>query len=222
MISASEKTQLLKMLSEYTFFSAHLDWIEQKYSEAHRRYHTLEHVKCMLDLRDRAFQSQTQTVVPMNLGDSNLVKAIVYHDIVYADVPQAVGVNEFHSATVAAAQGCDLEVAQAIVGTGMYMLDQRFLSPLAQELCDLDLANLALDYDQYVYWSTLALEEALQIYFGGRAPGAVLYAGQINFCEMMLNREQIYYRHTDWEDLARANLEQRIDELQEKPSDEHT
>jgi predicted metal-dependent HD superfamily phosphohydrolase len=97
------------------------------------------------------------------------------------------------------------------------MVDQRILSPLAMELCDLDLANLALDYEDYVYWSTLAIEEATTIYFKGKAPSSVLFDGQINFCEMMLNRKRLYYRHSEWEDKARQNLQTRIVELEDQP-----
>jgi len=217
MISDTDKKSLMTFLNELSCFSSQLEVIDRSYSQPHRRYHTLEHVKFMLDMRDKSFQSFSPTPVPMTHGDVNLIQAIVYHDIYYDSAPQSLGVNEYYSAVFAQKQGCWAEVAHAIMATGYYMVDQRVLSTLAMELCDLDLANLALDYADYVYWSTLAIEEAMLIYFGGKAPSAVLFDGQINFCEMMLRRKKLYYRHSEWEDKARKNLHARIIELEEHP-----
>lgn len=215
MLSNATETNLIKLLKEYAFFDDHSKEIVENYAQPHRRYHTLEHVKLMLDLRDKGIQSHTRTKVPMSLGDQNLIQAIVLHDFVYDKTPQPLGINEYYSAKWAERIGADVEVIGAIMATSFYLCDQRNLSVVAQELCDLDLANLALEYEDYCYWADLAIEEAKIIYFQGNDPGTALFWGQASFCNEMLERDAIYYRHPEWEDKARLNLEQKLDELEE-------
>jgi predicted metal-dependent HD superfamily phosphohydrolase len=215
MLNNSEEKKLIKFLREYAFFDDHADAIIYKYNEPHRKYHTLEHIKMMLDLRDMEIQSYTKTKMPSSLGDQNLIQAIVLHDFVYDKAPQPLGINEYYSAKWSEKIGASDEVIQAIMATSFYLCDQRYLSIVAQEICDLDLSNLALEYTDYCYWANLAIEEAKIIYFEGNDPGTMLLWGQANFCNEMLERNAIYYRHPEWEDKARLNLEQKLNELEE-------
>jgi len=211
MLTDQNRKALYAFINEYEFLKIWKEEIVTRYSEPHRKYHTLEHIKLMLDARDKSVQSYTATSIQMSLGDCNLIQAIVLHDIVYSPFPQPLGINEYYSAQWAEHHGADKEVLEAIIATSCYLCDQRHLSIVAMELCDLDLANLALSYEEYSYWASLALEEAAIIY---GVDHVTLLRGQAGFCNAMLERAQIYYRHSEWEDRARWNLEQKISELE--------
>lgn len=211
MFTEQDHKELRSFINEYESLKIWRDEIFECYSEPHRKYHTLEHVKFMLDARDKGVQSYTPTPVQMSLGDQNLIQAIVLHDIVYSTFPQPLGINEYYSAQWASNRGMDKEVLEAIIATSFYLCDQRCLSVVAMELCDLDLSNLALPYEDYNYWAGLAMEEAATIYGLDRP---ALLRGQACFCNSMLERTQIYYRHPEWEEPARWNLEQKIAELE--------
>ena len=81
------------------------------------------------------------------------------------------------------------------------------------ELCDLDLANLALPYYEYSYWSDLAIEEATEIY---KTDKKTLLRAQVDFCRRMLKRKRLYYKRYEWEAPARENLMQKLIELRGK------
>jgi predicted metal-dependent HD superfamily phosphohydrolase len=177
------------------------------YKESHRKYHTLEHLECMLH--------------HANKPEEPLVMAVALHDICYKAYPVAPGVNEYCSMeAVDFLSKFELplckEVKEAILATAFYTQVQPHLSPLAQELCDLDLCNLALDFENYCYWSDLALEEARIIYKNlVKEPIGFSY-GQVMFLNKMLRRERLYYIHTEWEEPARKNMERRRNILEEE------
>jgi hypothetical protein len=80
------------------------------------------------------------------------------------------------------------------------------------ELCDRDLANIILPWEEYNCWCELALAEAKILY--PSLNRKELLRGQASFCSSMLERERIYYRHPEWEDLARCRLEDKIEDLE--------
>jgi predicted metal-dependent HD superfamily phosphohydrolase len=150
--------------------------------------------------------------------DPELALSIALHDVFYNSVPEPPGINEYQSARFARIKITEYDsrpIEEAIIATAFYDKNQTFLSPLAQEICDLDLCNLALDYDSYCYWSELALEEAKIIFRDFVKDPLGFKYGQIIFCSKMLQREKLYYIHSEWEQPARENMTRRIAELQE-------
>jgi len=200
------ETYVHEILSKSGFSNHLCSTIFASYKEPHRKYHTLEHIECMLR--------------HANKPEEPLVMAIAIHDICYREYPVAPGINEHYSMeAVDFLSKFELplckEVKEAILATAFYGQVQAHLSPLAQELCDLDLCNLALDYEEYCYWSELALDEAKIIYKNlVKEPIGFVY-GQVAFLSKMLQREKLYYSHTEWEEPARKNMELRRTKLEE-------
>jgi predicted metal-dependent HD superfamily phosphohydrolase len=182
-----------------------MDMVLKAYQQDHRKYHTLEHLECML----RHAQEP----------EDPLLIAIALHDLVYFPYPVPPGKNELYSLlgvpiwskTIPA-----FEIKDAILATAFYFETQNFLSPLAQELCDLDLCNLALPWEDYCYWSNLAIEEAQIVYKDFVSHPLGFKYGQYSFLSKILQRDKLYYHHTEWEDQARTNMEKRKKLLQKE------
>jgi predicted metal-dependent HD superfamily phosphohydrolase len=184
------------------------DMVYNHYAEPHRYYHTLEHLECMLKHANKP-------------TPRNLVIAIALHDLCYCPTPTAPGVNEYYSLehvdnVPSLPVDVVMEIKEAILATAFYAQTQHFLSSLAQELCDLDLCNLALPWKEYCYWSDLAIEEAKNIYKETITDPTGFKYGQVVFLAKMLKRDQLYYTHSEWEDPARNNMERRKNLLTEE------
>jgi predicted metal-dependent HD superfamily phosphohydrolase len=174
------------------------------YEARHRCYHTLEHVECML--------------LHVEEPSSALAVSVIFYDIVYHAQPKSPGVNEYQSARLLNSYKLmnTRSMEEAIMATAFYMVDQSFLDPLAKQLCDLDLCNLALPYNDYCYWSDLAIEEAKIIYKDFVKDPMGFRYGQFAFLSKMLQREKLYYIRTDWEVSARENMEHRKNDLEKE------
>lgn len=174
------------------------------YEARHRYYHTLEHVECMLlHAKEPSYE---------------LAVAVLFHDVVYHAQPKSPGVNEYQSARLLNSYRLlnTRSMEEAIMATAFYMVDQPFLDPLAKQICDLDLCNLALPYVDYCYWSDLAIEEAKIIYKDFVKDPMGFKYGQFAFLSKMLQREKLYYIRTEWEAPARENMERRKTELEKE------
>jgi predicted metal-dependent HD superfamily phosphohydrolase len=174
------------------------------YNARHRCYHTLEHLECML--------------LHVEEPSYELAVAVIFHDIVYHAQPKSPGVNEYQSARLLNSYRLQntRSMEEAIMATAFYMVDQSFPDPLAKQICDLDLCNLALPYDDYCYWSDLAIEEAKIVYKDFVKDPMGFKYGQFAFLSKMLQREKLYYIRTDWEAPARQNMERRKNELEKE------
>ncbi len=190
----------------------------ESYTQPWRKYHTLEHVVQMLAHVD---------------DDDMLLKyAVALHDVVYAQYPVALGVNEYRSANTVSKLCHSLtyfeikEIEEAIIATAFWQISQpcAVISSLAEDLCDLDLSDLALPYDEMTYWADLALAEAKGLYdkvwvcsnASTEVTNAMLYSGQIKFFTTLLRRDKIYYNHSLFEEKAKENVLRRLTLLQEK------
>lgn len=192
---------VLGTLSKSNFSAIAIDVILDAYKEEHRRYHTLEHIECMLKTAHKP--------------EEVLVTAVAYHDLIYSSFPVPPGKNELYSLEAVPSLGWHSDIAvitdiqEAILATAFYYQTQTSLSPLSQELCDLDLANLAFEWEEYCYWSELAMEEASVVYKNLIKEPIELKLGQCLFINKMLKRSKLYYHHTEWEEPARKNLTKR-------------
>jgi predicted metal-dependent HD superfamily phosphohydrolase len=184
-----------------------------EYTNPWRKYHSLEHLVEMYKHVKRY--------------DPELIAAIAMHDYYYAYEPMPLGYNEFESANAVenlCAEAFDLievkEIQKAVIATSFFLVTQSLnqLSKLAQLLCDYDLSNLALPYEDMCYFSNLAIEERKVIMYNSWQKNPTLFMaecarGQIYFFKSMLNRAQIYYINTHWETPARENMIRRISDL---------
>lgn len=201
--------------------------LKKSYSEPHRRYHTLEHLKNMLrwvpSLKDRKGFVDYETTI--------LVNAILFHDLVYLPQPVAPGYNESLSAVEYTIQEYWLKtpfvegqlyprtagtlfeayVIEAINASAHHTLFQKHLRPTSEWFLDLDLQSFGQGYDEFELDSDRNLEELALIY--EKATATELRHGQAAFYEKLLARPKIYYRMTEWEDTARTNIRQRLDSL---------
>lgn len=172
--------------------------LTRRYTEPHRRFHTIQHIAAML-WRGRE----------LSLTDEQVL-AIWYHDAIY-DVP-ANG-NERRSAELAVqeltAAGWSADrvrtVERIVLDTEGHVPS---IEPSAAVL-DLDLATLAGDWEDFLTYGR-AIREEYAIYADGE-----FRAGQRRVFEGFLARERIF--HTAWgatlEAEARRNLERHLREF---------
>ena len=178
--------------------------IVARYSEPHRRYHNLVHVRSVV--RDAA------TLVPLSPSEKAvLTLAACAHDVIYDAVP---GTDEHSSAAWArdwlaksnlepiADRVCDL-----ILATINHNADPN--DPVACALLDADLSILGStteDYDAYV---TAVRQEYSAV------PDDAWRTGRSGVLASLLDRDRLYLTaagHDRWEALARNNLARELAE----------
>lgn len=183
-----------------------LDDLVVRYSEPHRRHHTLEHVAEILghvdDLLGAGESAQDPPVIEL---------AAWFHDAVY---DPAAGDNEARSADLAiellGGAGMDVTrvgaVAELVLSTARHVPG----GPDAAVLIDADLAVLGADRQRY-------LRYALDIREEYRAVGDEPYrAGRGEVLHQLLDRPLLYHTGTmrRWrQDRARVNLTAELDAL---------
>jgi len=183
--------------------------LTNSYTEEHRKYHDLDHIKDLLALVDPTFPQL-----------NSVLSAILFHDAVYNSKPVPTGFNEAASAAlyVMTVSGSRREVdaeevfqvVEIINATAHHEKDQILLSEAAQYMLDLDLSSFALPWTLYRLKDLRVEEEMISIY------GEELFRkGRVLFLERMLTRDRLFYIHDGWEDLARDNLERRVAMLKE-------
>lgn len=165
--------------------------LSRRYCEAHRRYHTIEHIADML-WRGRELE----------LSDVQIL-AIWYHDAIY-DVPGEK--NEARSAELALEQlaGSGLKadaaerVAQIVRDTEAHIAT----SEEAEHVIDLDLASLAAPWQVFERNSKKIREEYACI------EDERFRVGRLAMLDRFLARERIYQSAwgAQFEDAARENL----------------
>lgn len=196
-----------KILRKAGFTEENIATVVNSYQYYWRTYHSLEHLMDM-------YQYVTD-------DNTDLVVAIALHDVFYLSTPVQLGYNEYISANMVLQYypKCNYtqlqEIQKAIIATGYYYITQakNNLSELAQLLCDYDISNFALPYEKMCYFSNLALDEAKRLYSSVPPNSEMFIRGQIIFFKKMLERSQLYYIHTQWEQPARENIIRRLDEL---------
>lgn len=186
--------------------------IQKFYSQPHRYYHSLDHINQMLNATPNP--------------SSDLLKAILFHDLQHVKHPAPPGWSEAQS-IVAYTAMCitgitdhedpsednlpNDEIIAAIQATAFHLEDQQFLSPLAQELLDLDLSHLAADDLAFRKSQNNILKELYEIY--GEENKILIHKGRAEFLRKLLNRNQIFYIMTELEQKARTNIFSEIKRL---------
>ncbi|MEH1125734.1 HD domain-containing protein [Micromonospora sp. CPCC 206061] len=168
-----------------------------RWREPHRRYHAVAHLTAML------------SIVESDRGSAPVRLAVWYHDAVYD--PRAPGdANERASAALAERELTALglpapvvaEVSRLVLLTATHAAEPGDANGAL--LCDADLAILAsppADYDAY---AAAVREEYAHV------PDDAFRAGRAAILEALLSLPALYRLHTDWEELARANLAREL------------
>jgi predicted metal-dependent HD superfamily phosphohydrolase len=184
-----------------------LDELIGAYREAHRHYHTLDHIAALLVLLDRHGDAA---------GDRDaLALAILFHDAVYDPMRRD---NEEASAALAARRLTDLgfpdglcaKVVRCILATRHEPDADATSDPDVALLLDLDLSVLAAPPAAYRGYAQAVRREYAHV------PDALYRPARKHVLEGFLARDQIYRTdrlHALWETPARANLAAEIAEL---------
>jgi predicted metal-dependent HD superfamily phosphohydrolase len=176
--------------------------IAARYSEPHRRYHNLTHVRAVV--RDAV------TLVPLSSRQrAELILAACAHDVVYDAVP---GTDEHLSADWARSWlvKSDLSpiadrVADLVLATLTHTADPS--DPVACALLDADLAILGSTVDDYDAYAAAVRQEYSAV------PDHAWRTGRSRVLSGLLERNQLYLTPTGrdrWEAAARRNLAREL------------
>ncbi|WP_067848311.1 metal-dependent phosphohydrolase [Nocardia lijiangensis] len=180
-----------------------------RYSEPHRRYHTVEHLAAMLRVIDELIDQA---------DDAAAVRyAAFFHDAVYA-VDRAD--NEERSAELAEAAleklGAPTELVREV---GRLVRLTKTHDPAREDrnggvLCDADLAVLAADEPGYAAYAAAVRAEYIHV------PDELYRAGRTAVLEGLARQPRLF--HTEiarerYESAARANLQRELATLAEPP-----
>jgi predicted metal-dependent HD superfamily phosphohydrolase len=201
--------------------------LKKAYTEPHRKYHTLEHLSNML----RWVPSLEAKEGFVDYEKPILLNAILFHDLVYLPKPVPLGYNECLSGVEYTVQEYWLKtpfvegqlyprlgntlfeafVLEAINASAHHHVHQANLRPTTEWFLDLDLQSLAQDYDEFKADSDACLEEMAAI--DPKTNNLDFVKRQSSFLEALLARPKVYYRMSEWEDKARANIAKRLSDL---------
>lgn len=174
--------------------------ITDHYGQHHRRYHTLDHIKKMLDDMERYFPG----------ADDLEILAIWFHDLVY--IPGS-SENEAQSAWQMATLLRGIFSTKELFEAGSHILATEYnvkkhgpYSPGNKRVRDIDLLSLAIDPGDYDA-NTRKIWEELNL------PEEVWRRGRKHFIQKILSQPRIYLTDelfTWFEHLARTNLEREL------------
>ncbi|WEK34001.1 MAG: hypothetical protein P0Y53_16050 [Candidatus Pseudobacter hemicellulosilyticus] len=180
----------------------------RKYSSSGRHYHTLVHIRTLLDYAD-AFRS--------SLADLQLVTAaILYHDIIY-NVWRTD--NEARSAALAGKRFKDLKVSAAVAEKLQLYIDATHLHCLPPALTgdqdaafflDFDMAILGASWPEYLNYIRQVRKE-YHIY-----PEMLYKSGRRKFLQNSLRAPVLFHTpefRQSHEAQARANMEKELELL---------
>lgn len=177
--------------------------VEGRYSEPHRRYHTLDHIQYCLSQLDR---------VRHLAADADAIElALWFHDVIY---DPTLNDNERRSA----------DLFESLLGG--YLPDHRaarvyrliIVTEYPSEpddgderlMVDIDLSSFALPWEAFMRDT-----QAIRAEFA-HVPEERFVAGKLRFLNAMLSRPRFYqsdYFHDHLEDRARSNIERYMREI---------
>lgn len=173
-----------------------------QYSKLGRHYHNLFHIQRMLQDLEELTLSKVRK--------SNLQLAIFYHDYIYS--PGASD-NEMQS-KIFFEEDCKALDVDPLVGSAA-LISEMILSTAYYEtqgsvndLGDLDLATLALPYDEYTYHGKLLFEE-----YSSRFLESQMIEGRRDFLVRMLSLPKIFNHDPEMDSRAQSNMGRQLAEL---------
>jgi len=211
------------MLLEEAFEKVGMPFIVQTrlkecYTQPHRHYHNLEHLREMLKW------------LPRSHNEAEIaIEAILFHDIVHSSIPTAPGLNEalsiaeylFYNTKAMAIDTpfgtnndgsleFERRVIETINATSRHTEDQQYLSEVAKLVLDLDLVTFSAPWDEYLVWKERA-EKENNIVWLTKYQQSDIKRGRCLFLQTLLKRNRLYYIKTEWEAQARLNIQKDID-----------
>jgi predicted metal-dependent HD superfamily phosphohydrolase len=197
-----------------------------RYAEPHRRYHTADHLRAVLDLVDEliapaAGPSAADTAAAADADpNADAVRlAAWFHDAVY---DPARADNEERSARLAERMLADTDLAAATVGEVARLVrltethDPAPGDRHGEVLCDADLAVLAGDPAAYAAYAAAVREEYAFV------PDDAFARGRADVLRGLLARPAIFRTvsgHDRFEAAARHNIETELTLLRAMPAD---
>jgi predicted metal-dependent HD superfamily phosphohydrolase len=185
-----------------------------RWSEPHRRYHTVHHLEEVLDALD-----ELAGAGHLDVGDALLARTVAwYHDLRY-DPRAAAGSNEHRSATMARDHLHHLGVADRLVDAveaGVLMTATHEVvasgphTPMIEALHDADLWILSAPPARYAAYRAQVREEYAHV------PDEVFRDARAQIMGGFARRERIYrtgHAHTAWTARARDNLAAELADL---------
>ncbi|HSI93137.1 MAG TPA: hypothetical protein VK925_06520 [Jiangellaceae bacterium] len=175
-----------------------------RWREPHRRYHTLDHLRAVLDVID---------ALETHAADATAVRlAAWFHDAVYECRP---GDDERASAQLAADMLPSAGVPDARIAEVVRLVrltaghDPAADDANGAALCDADLAVLAGEPDEYAAYAAAVREEYSHV------SDRDFRQGRIAVLRNLLGRERLYRTATGsaWEAVARRNIRAELDLL---------
>lgn len=170
------------------------------YSQAHRRYHNINHINdCLAELEQFTCSS-------ISRGDLELIeRAIWYHDAVYNPYSTQ---NEIRSAALLPHNVNHPVIREAIYATAKHTVTQEKLDPISQVVLDIDLSGFGKPWHivernaqniRKEYYNTSDFD---------------FYQGRVKFLETIAQRESLYY--TDYfkekyHEMSQKNLKIELD-----------
>lgn len=177
-----------------------------KYSEPHRRYHTLDHIRHCLAQLDRTRH--------LAADPDALELAVWFHDVVYD--PAACD-NELRSALFFDAHlGVHLPGERAARVHRLIMDTEHPSEPDdgdARLMVDIDLSSFALPWDEFMRDTNAIQEEFAHV------PEEQLIAGKLKFLEALLSRPRFYLTDNFRDRLeaqARSNIERHMRDMRRR------
>jgi predicted metal-dependent HD superfamily phosphohydrolase len=205
-VTAASWRRLWTELGAHTIDGGLFNQLVAAYSEAHRHYHTLQHLReCFAHLEAAASLGRRPAEVEL---------ALWFHDAVYD--PQR-GDNEERSAQWAGrsilAAGCDSDVAQRVQALVLATRSHEAMDadPDTQLLLDVDLAILGAAPARYAEYERQIRAEYAHV------PDEDFRRGRAQLLSQLLARPRIYATeafHAALEQRARGNLAQAVAALQ--------
>ena len=179
------------------------------YTEPHRHYHNLEHIRWMLDLL-----FDVELVDPF-IGTICLRLATWYHDVVYD--PRS-SENESRSAVVARLSLGELEISDSIIArvSGLILMTKNHVAPPQDAEADLfldaDLGIIGADAESYAQYASAIRKEYDWV------PERQFYEGRRTVLQRFQDRYRIF--RASWperfsEERARTNIAAEIAQIDE-------
>lgn len=180
--------------------------VADKYSEPHRRYHTLDHIRHCLEQLDR--------VQHLAVDPDAIELALWFHDVIY---DPTVDDNELRSARFFDSHlGVHLSGEQAARIHRLIMATEHPSEPDDDDsrlMVDIDLSSFALPWEEFIRDT-----QDIQAEFA-HVPEEQLIAGKLRFLGALLSRPRFYltdYFHDRLESRARSNIEQHIRDIENR------
>lgn len=181
---------------EYRTILETRSYLSQLYAEAHRKYHTMNHIMQCQGANDLFYENEKILGTHSQRDEMLSGTMIWFHDAVYNPYV-AFGLNELRSAQLykdyvdqyysGMPEEDVQEIFDGIVASSLHHRDQQGLTKAQQAFLDIDLTELASDYHTFTQNGVNIREEYAHV------PFEVFLEKRVSFFKTMLKRKSLYY-----------------------------